>query len=242
MTEHEMKETYEKTTGLSWEKAKTVDEHDSGHREQLGGAVREHTYLPYELIYFGAFKTLAARLEMGAKKYGEFNWQKGDHKFYKDVPRHMIEHTFDYMQGNFSEDGPLDHLGAIMFGAMVLCWRHDQHIKSTQTTVSQDRRFVTVTEGGYYVNNQEEGKSQNVNPFAKENADLNALSPEEARPGLESVYEKVLNEKTELEISRLTKVFMSILEHALTQIGGLEDKKDLVLRVTAASIAKELAK
>lgn len=88
------------------------------------GAKRSKKMPRYDLIPKEALECLADRLELGAGKYGEWNWQKSliepiDMEFLKDGLNHMQHHLSSLMAGDFSEDDDWGHLGAIMFGCMM---------------------------------------------------------------------------------------------------------------------------
>lgn len=68
----------------------------------------------YDLISPYALRLLAIRLEEGAKKYEERNWEKG-----MDVGRYLDalqRHAGQLMMGDNSED----HVGAMLFNVMAL--------------------------------------------------------------------------------------------------------------------------
>jgi len=99
---------------------------DDGDDESLmwaaaSGAKRSKKMPRYDLIPRAVLMCLADRLEMGAEKYGEWNWQKGleDAQWMKDGLNHMQHHLSSLMNGDFTEDSEWGHLGAIMFGCMM---------------------------------------------------------------------------------------------------------------------------
>jgi hypothetical protein len=87
------------------------------------GAKRSVKMPRYDLIPLSVLKCLADRLELGAKRYGEWNWQKAtdpwDADFMKDGLNHVQHHLSSLMRGDFSEDDEWGHLGAIVFGCMM---------------------------------------------------------------------------------------------------------------------------
>ena len=87
------------------------------------GAKRSKKMPRFDLIPYSVKQCLADRLEMGAEKYGEWNWQRGleDEQWLKDGLNHMEHHLTSLMNGEFSEDSEWGHLGAIVFGCMMWC-------------------------------------------------------------------------------------------------------------------------
>ena len=69
----------------------------------------------YDLLPFEAIRRYALRLQEGAGKYGNRNWEKGQP--FSRVIESMIRHVFQYQDGDRSED----HLAAVLFNAGALC-------------------------------------------------------------------------------------------------------------------------
>ena len=71
----------------------------------------------WSLVHYKSLEPLVEVLEFGAKKYGEFNWQKGLDK--KEILESMMRHLASLMDGeqNDKESG-LHHIGHIMCNAM----------------------------------------------------------------------------------------------------------------------------
>jgi len=69
----------------------------------------------YDLLPFEAIRRYALRLQEGAGKYGNRNWEKGQP--FSRVIESMIRHAFQYQDGDRSED----HLAAVLFNAGALC-------------------------------------------------------------------------------------------------------------------------
>ena len=96
---------------------------DSGKREEFaGGSVRDtQDGKPrYELIPAGPLKRLAIHYANGAKKYGDFNWQKG-----QDIRRtlaSMLRHSQCVLAGDENED----HLAAVAWNAFAIMWTREQ--------------------------------------------------------------------------------------------------------------------
>lgn len=90
---------------------------DSGQRNvYASGAQRDNREGKgrYDLISPYALRRLARRLELGALKYSERNWEKGmPASRYVDA---LKRHTDELIMGDQRED----HLGAILFNAMAL--------------------------------------------------------------------------------------------------------------------------
>ena len=88
------------------------------------GAKRSKKMPRYDLIPQSVMKCLADRLQLGAEKYGEWNWQIGarafDEVFLTDCLNHAQHHLSSLMNGDFSEEDEWGHLGAIVFGCMVV--------------------------------------------------------------------------------------------------------------------------
>ncbi|KKN51643.1 hypothetical protein LCGC14_0620510 [marine sediment metagenome] len=90
---------------------------DSGAREEFEtGSVRdtEEGKPRFDLISPHGLKRLADLMTKGAEKYGERNWEKGQHvsRFYSSMFRHMM---------TWREGDPVeDHLAAILYNAMAI--------------------------------------------------------------------------------------------------------------------------
>lgn len=71
----------------------------------------------WSLVHYKSLEPLVEVLEFGAKKYGEFNWQKGLDR--KEILESMMRHLTALMDGeqNDKESG-LHHIGHIMANAM----------------------------------------------------------------------------------------------------------------------------
>jgi hypothetical protein len=77
----------------------------------------------YDLISPIALEAVARIYAEGAKKYGDYNWEKGFS--ISDLMNHGIRHYNLYMRGDRSED----HLGKLIWAAMAakhseVCWPH----------------------------------------------------------------------------------------------------------------------
>lgn len=104
-------------SSVSLAKDKKVNLPDSGERSTYStGAQRDNQIGRgrYDLISPYALKDLAVRLELGALKYSERNWEKGMNagRYANAIYRHLNQ----LIMGDDAED----HIGAILFNAMAL--------------------------------------------------------------------------------------------------------------------------
>jgi hypothetical protein len=74
------------------------------------GATRSELTLRYDLIPKAAFDGIARRLELGAQKHGERNWEGGGAEFVKATKNHLLGHVLAYIENGQPED--LDAIGA----------------------------------------------------------------------------------------------------------------------------------
>lgn len=81
-----------------------------------GGATRSHLAPAFHLIPFAGLRRIAQRWRLGEIQHGRDNWKKADRAFVEDIPNHMVEHLWKWMQGDRSED----HLAAVGWGAVAL--------------------------------------------------------------------------------------------------------------------------
>lgn len=111
--------------------------HSAKKRKFPTGAVRDSRAGKgrYDLISPHALRHLARRLEDGANRYTDRNWEKGMHvgAFIDSLMRHLSQ----YQMGMTDED----HLGAIMFNAMGLVHTQDM-IDSGELPAELDDRPV----------------------------------------------------------------------------------------------------
>jgi hypothetical protein len=84
-------------------------------------ALRDHKAKRYDLIPHCLLRRLADRLQLGAERYGEFNWQRGLSSI--DVYNHAIEHLQLALSGRLK---PAlldeDHLAAVVCNIAFLMW------------------------------------------------------------------------------------------------------------------------
>ncbi|EFV78972.1 hypothetical protein HMPREF1013_00856 [Bacillus sp. 2_A_57_CT2] len=96
---------------------------DSGNRREFDtGAVRDMQEGKgrCDLLPPAAILRLSQHFEEGAKKYGEYNWQKG-------IPIHSyidsaIRHLFKYLDGQVDED----HLCAAAWNCICAMWKEEK--------------------------------------------------------------------------------------------------------------------
>jgi len=96
---------------------------DSGQREAFTtGAVRDaaEDKPRFGLIPVEVLKRYAMRYTDGAKKYGEWNWQKGIPLL--RVYESLLRHVFAWREGDKSED----HLAAVLWNAGAIMWYEEQ--------------------------------------------------------------------------------------------------------------------
>jgi len=67
--------------------------------------------IPMEILY-----RLALIYGEGARKYGDYNWQKGSP--WSDVLNHAMKHFQEWREGDFSED----KLAKVIWGFVTLAW------------------------------------------------------------------------------------------------------------------------
>ena len=79
-------------------------------KEFQSGAKRskDADHARYDLIPMAAMEAMAKTLCVGARRYGEFNWQKGIPA--SDLMNHCLQHIYKWLDGDRSED----HIGHAM--------------------------------------------------------------------------------------------------------------------------------
>lgn len=89
------------------------------------GAKRSELKPRYDLIPKSPLKRLAHRYELGARSYGDWNWQKGLPA--GDTLNHIIEHLLEWQrkrrEGELSND---DDLAAAAWGCFALMWLEEK--------------------------------------------------------------------------------------------------------------------
>ena len=86
--------------------SETFDLPDSGTHVFSSGTIRAELKPRYDLIPHSPLQRLALTYTEGAKKYGDNNWRNGGKDFLQDVPNHIIDHIYEWLSGNRSEDHP----------------------------------------------------------------------------------------------------------------------------------------
>jgi Domain of unknown function (DUF5664) len=86
-------------------------------------ATRSGTKPRYDLITAEFLKSLGETLDHGAKEYGELNWQKADERFAKDAINHLLEHVYNFISGDRSED----HLSHAAVNLMFIQWYNSRN-------------------------------------------------------------------------------------------------------------------
>lgn len=80
------------------------------------GAKRSEEKLPFHLISHDLLKRVAKVWDKGRKKYGAGNWQKGGMDFIQEIPDHIIDHIYAFLNGETTED----HLAHIVCNIQML--------------------------------------------------------------------------------------------------------------------------
>jgi hypothetical protein len=96
---------------------------DSGKRETFDTGSQRDTQEGkgrYDLIPWLAIKRWAIKMEQGAERYGERNWEKGQPlaRYYNSAIRHMSQ----WFDGQKDED----HLAAALFNIGAAMWTEEQ--------------------------------------------------------------------------------------------------------------------
>src|SRR6185437_4996051 len=93
------------------------------------GAVRSSKKPRYDLIGSYFLKRIADVWEKGLVKYGEGNWKLGvnDPGWNKDLPNHIIEHMYRWLEGDRSED----HLANMCCNIQMLMYK--EYLDATKT-------------------------------------------------------------------------------------------------------------
>lgn len=100
------------------------------------GALSSEESPRYDLIPLASLKRQAARMALGAKTHGAFNYRKGaaDPEFIRDRVNHLLGHAIAFASGDSSDD----HLGAVLANAGMLAdledlaLTHDDRLLASQ--------------------------------------------------------------------------------------------------------------
>lgn len=101
----------------------TVPLPDSGERIEYETGARRDTQSGkgrYDLLPWDAVTRWAIRMEQGAEKYGDRNWQQGIplSRYFSSAVRHLVQ----WQAGDRNED----HLAAVLFNVGALLWTEQQ--------------------------------------------------------------------------------------------------------------------
>jgi hypothetical protein len=110
----------------------------------------------WSLVDFDSLEDMVKVLEFGAKKYGEYNWQKGLKT--TDIIESMLRHVFSYLNGedNDKESG-ISHIGHIQCNAMFLAYMQKNKPEL------DSRRLKTINQNNFSCNNSMSCNDNNIN-------------------------------------------------------------------------------
>lgn len=75
----------------------------------------------WDLLPYKALEQIAIIMTQGAKKYGEYNWQKVEKERYQAA---MMRHFCEYMNGNLlDKDSGMMHISHVLVNALFLVWK-----------------------------------------------------------------------------------------------------------------------
>ena len=99
-----------------------IMQHSGGLRKEESENKPRYDLIPYETL-----ERLAMHFTNGAKKYGDFNWQKSRLSGNKSPINHILKHTTAYIIGEPYDHPELGlhrkiHLAAVGFNAMMEFW------------------------------------------------------------------------------------------------------------------------
>jgi hypothetical protein len=69
-----------------------------------GNATRSKMSGRYDLIPPAAIQALARRLELGAGRHGDRNWESGGEEFRKASVNHLMKHFLEYLAGRDTQE------------------------------------------------------------------------------------------------------------------------------------------
>ena len=101
-------------------------------------ATRDEVKVRYDLICGEFMKDFAEVLGLGAKKYGDRNWQKNRMTGDKDPVNHALKHLFNYQAGIPDDDGddPLIHITHAAVNLMFEYW----YVKNIDQKLKLDKK------------------------------------------------------------------------------------------------------
>lgn len=150
---------------------------DSGVRESFpSGSVRDSQDMKgrYDLLPFSALERIAIHTELGAKKYGDRNWEKGQpiKRYINSAIRHITKFAMGYRDE--------DHLAACAWNVMAAMWTIDQITEGLLPPQlgegyddGQHRRAqCTTQEQDVTPQDNNEGKETRSNSHAKTGLDI----------------------------------------------------------------------
>lgn len=106
------------------------------------GAASSDRKPEYRLVPFSLIRRVGQRMTGGARKYGEWNWQKGvdDRTFMMDRANHAVEHLYlaiDKLQRGEFGDGADDDLSAAATNiAFLIEYQEFQRRKAAEATAA----------------------------------------------------------------------------------------------------------
>jgi hypothetical protein len=86
-----------------------------------GSATRSKQEGRYDLISPAGIHGMARRLQLGAERHGERNWESGGEKFRQATVSHLMAHLMSYMESPNADDAD-----ALICNAMFLCHFEEQ--------------------------------------------------------------------------------------------------------------------
>jgi hypothetical protein len=90
-----------------------------------GSSARSHAAPRFDMIPLCVLERLAARFELGAKKYSAHGWKQGGPLFERQCALHLVEHLWSYLEGKPDNDQG-SHLDAVLWNAAALVWFDEQ--------------------------------------------------------------------------------------------------------------------
>lgn len=125
---------YDRSTGSI--NISPVEDPDPGKHVFKSGAARSKLMSWFSFVPRYFIQRIADVFRYGAKKYGLRNWQKGDQEFIDEIPDHIINHVYAYVEEvNNGGDGKSteDHLANIGCNLVMLMHYQRQGKYPTRT-------------------------------------------------------------------------------------------------------------